>query len=205
MMGVVMSNVVRVSPRSVTGALAVALALALALLVGPAALAQGPPPPPPELPDEGSEEWQELMDKIAMLRNFRLIEALDLDEQSGAKLAVYMKDREQQRLELMVAKREVGQEIQRFAEDDAVDDKKAKELLDRAMDVDRREGEFEHDLVEGLDRILTPTQQLKFVLVSREFDREVQEMIRDQRREHHRRPGGGTGAPPRSLLQPDDR
>ncbi len=182
---------------------ALLLALLLALLPSPAALAQGPPPPPPPgVPEEGSAEWQDLMDKIAMLRNFRLIEALDLDEESGTKLAVYMKGKERERVEILMARREVGQEIQRFLAEGTDDDARARELLQRAVELDQREGDFDRELLAGLDRILTPSQQLRFVLVSREFDREVQEMIREQRRDARRRHGAGSAGgppPPRPL------
>lgn len=148
-----------------------------------AAAAVAQPGPPPHGP--GSAEWEELMNKISLLRNFKLIEALDLDEESAAKLAVYLKDREEERLEVLAQKSDVHKRIREWG-DSGEDDDQAKELLAQALEFDEREHDLNHELIKGLDGILTPSQQLKFVLVNREFDREVQDIIREHKREQHR-------------------
>jgi len=156
-----------------------ALAALLTLSFAGIASAQKPPHGP------GSEEWEELMSKIALLRNFEMVEALDLDEKTATKLAVYLKDGEEERLSVTVEKHELHREIKEWG-DSGQEDKRAKELLRRALELDDREHRLHHEQVEGLADILTPSQQLKFVLVNREFDRKVQELIQDHKREQRR-------------------
>ena len=143
--------------------LSTVLCLVLALVAGPA-LAQGPPPPPDGGPPPGSPEWEEMMERIATVRIFKLTQALDLDEQTAIKLAAYLKDKDAERMEINAQRGRTAREIKEFLDGGATEDARAQELL-------------------------TPTQQLQFVLANREFDREIREMIRKQR-------GGGRGGPP---------
>jgi hypothetical protein len=164
------------------------LALIAALSAG-TAFAQGPPPggPPPEGPPPGSPEWEEMMDRIATVRIFKLTQALDLDETTAIKLAGYLKDRDAERMELNANRGRMAREIKEFLDAGADDDARAKELLNEAVDLETRTHEAERELVEGLDGVLSPSQQLRFILANREFDREVREMIRQHRKER----GGG--------------
>ena len=167
------------------------LALVAALAAG-TAFAQRPPPPhggpPPEGPPPGSPEWEEMMDRIATVRIFKLTQALDLDETTAIKLAGYLKDRDAERMELNAQRGRMAREIKEFLDAGAGDDARAKELLTEAVDLETRTHDAERELIEGLDEVLTPSQQLKYILANREFDREIREMIRQ-----HRREKGGPG------------
>ncbi len=168
----------------ILAALAAILLLGGAASLCPGRAAAQPGPPPHDGP--GSPEWEELMNKVAMLRNFKMIEALDLDEQTAARLAVYLKDREEERLDVLARKGEVHRRIKDWADAGGADDAEAEELLSSALELDAQERAMEHELVEGLDKVLTPSQQLKFVLVNREFDREVQDIIREHKKDRRR-------------------
>ena len=165
-----------------------ALFLALALSAG-TALAQGPPPPPDGGPPPGSPEWEEMMERIATVRIFKLTQALDLDEATAIKLAAYLKDRDAERMELNAQRGRTAREIKEFLDSGATDDARAQELLTSAIELETQVHDAERELILGLAGVLTPTQQLRFVLANREFDREIREMIRQQR-------GGGRGGPP---------
>lgn len=165
-----------------------AFCLAVALLAGPA-LAQGPPPGGPEGPPPGSPEWEEMMERIATVRIFKLTQALDLDEATAIKLAGYLKDKDAERMEINAQRGRTAREIKEFLDSGSDDDARAKELLTSAIELETRVHDTERELVLGLDQVLTPSQQLRFVLANREFDREIREMIRQQR-------GGGRGGPP---------
>ena len=175
-------------PTRYTWMMGMVLALVMALTAP--ALAQGPPGPPGDQPPE---DWEELMGKISLLRNYKLIEALDMDEKTATKLAVYMKDHDKTRMELQERKRKLGKEVRDFMEADSDDDTQAAALLTQAAELADAERQFDVDLLAGLGGILAPSQQLKFMMVNREFDREVQDVLHEHRRGHK---GGPRGGPP---------
>ncbi len=166
--------------------------LAIAVALGPGvALAQGPPPGgPPDGPPPGSPEWEEMMERIATVRIFKLTQALDLDEETAIRLAGYLKDLDAERMELNAQRGRAAREIKEFLDGDGTDDARAKELLTEAIEREGRVHDMERELILGLDQVLSPSQQLRFILANREFDREVREMIRQSRK------GGGRGGPP---------
>ncbi len=168
------------------------MGMALVMALAAPALAQPDGPPP----DGPPEEWEELMDRISMLRNYELIDALDMNEKTATKLALYMKGKDDARMELQERKRVLGREVREFIDDDGTDDQLARELLTKATELARDEQQFDVDLLAGLDGILTPSQQLKFMMVNREFDRKVQDVLHEHRKGHKGR-HGGPPPPPR--------
>ena len=170
----------------------VTLLLLLGLSCAATAAAQGrlPGGPPPDAPPPGSEEWQEMMDRIATVRIFKLTQALDLDDETAIRLSRYLKDRDEERMEATAQRGRMARDIREFLAGGAADGDRAKELLDEAMELETRAHDLERELIVGLEEVLTPSQQLRFILANREFDREVRQMIR----EHHQE--GRKGPPP---------
>ena len=162
------------------------LMLALTLIWALPAAAQGPPPGPPPLVDEN---WEDLMGKIAMVRLVRLSDALELEDETALKLSRYLKEKDLQRAAVMKARGELHREIRDYMESGETDEARAAELLERGIENETRAHALNVETVVGLEGILTPTQRLKYVAVSREFEREVHEMIRERR-------GGKGGLPP---------
>jgi len=130
-----------------------------------------------------------MMERIATVRIFKLTQALDLDEQTAIKLAAYLKDKDAERMEINAQRGRTAREIKEFLDGGATEDARAQELLTSAIELETQVHDMERELILGLAGVLTPTQQLQFVLANREFDREIREMIRKQR-------GGGRGGPP---------
>jgi len=167
---------------------AIPLVLAITLTWALPAAAQGPPPGGP--PPPPGENWEELMAKIAMVRLVRLSDALELDDETALELSRYLKEKDLDRAAVMKARGEIHREIRDYMESDVVDEALARDLLERGIDNERKAHDLHVATVQGLEDILTPTQQLKYVIVSREFEREVHEMIRDRKGKHGRPPGG---------------
>ena len=168
------------------------LAALAALMVGwclPAA-AQGPPPPPMSVQD-----FDELMGKIARVRAFKMVEALDLDEETGIRLSVYLREHDDERAEIMRQRQALHRRVAEFISSGGEDDALAGELIEEGIALERRNHDVSVEIIRGLDGVLSPSQQLRFVMANREFEREVMEIIRQQRGGP---PRGGPGhGPPR--------
>lgn len=158
-------------------------ALGLTLCGALPALAQGPPHPPP------GGDWTELMGKIATVRLVKLAEALALSDETALKLNRYLKEYDGKRADVMRRRGELHREIKAYMESGEDDDALAAELLEEGIAIETESHELNVEIIQGTGDILTPAQQLKFVVVSREFEREVMEMVRDRR-------GRGHGGPP---------
>jgi Spy/CpxP family protein refolding chaperone len=159
--------------------------LLLAALLSPAtALAEHPQPPPDDAADEASPEQREkLFKRIRLVRMYALIEALDLDEATAAKLFPYLKAKDEEIKELHIAKRKHSKALRKMLRSEefpaaAVDEHIA--ALGR-IEVDMAEARA--DQAKGLKRILSPGQRVKYVMVREKMEQEIRKTIREHRRE----------------------
>ncbi len=140
----------------------------------------GPGPAPPPAPER-------LREMIETLRAVRMAEALRLDEEAAARLAVRMRAAAEKREEIERARREMMQRMGEILRDADRDRRRPEEqalrpLLDRLRaEQDKGRGELEQ-LEERVRDGLSVEQQARMILFQQDFEREVQEMIRMARR-----------------------
>ncbi len=166
--------------------------MVLALIWAGTALAKPPAGPPPGGPEPGSENYAELMEKIATVRLWKLVDALDLDDETALKLNRYLRSQDEQRAEVMREHHDLHRRVKAFIDADTDDDAQAAALIEEGIAIEQRSQELELETVRGLDDVLSPSQQLRFILANREFEREIAEIVR----QHRGGKRGGHGPPP---------
>ena len=155
-------------------------ALALTAFALPAALAQEPPPPA-EREQRGKEERERFQERLRLMRMIALTEALELDEATAAKLFPYLREGDEAQGAAHDELRAHRRALKEMAEQGVFEDKAIDEhiraigALERKMSVQRAEQ------VEGLRRILSPEQRLKFLLTRAHLERELRQALREHR------------------------
>jgi Spy/CpxP family protein refolding chaperone len=132
------------------------------------------------------------MEKIATVRLWKLVDALDLDDETALKLNRYLRTQDDQRAEVMREHHDLHRRVKAFIDAGTDDDAQAAALIEEGIAIEQRSQDLEFETVRGLDDVLTPSQQLRFILANREFEREIAEIVR----QHRGGKRGGHGPPP---------
>ena len=154
------------------------------------AAAQPPPGPPPE-----GEDYAALMEKIATVRLWKLVDALDIDDETALKLNRYLRSQDEHRAEIMREHNDLHRRVKAFIDSGTDDDTLAAALIEEGMVLEQRSRDLDVETIRGLDGILSPSQQLRYVLANREFEREISEIVRQHRGEKRRGHGPPPGGP----------
>lgn len=167
----------RVSGRKVIVVVIAALLLAWPALAGPA---------------EREQRHREAQDKIHTLRLMKLVEALDLDEKTGIKVARVLKNADEARRKLHQRAQDKMHALKAEAEASQPRDKEITRLVDELLSIRREMHALEENEFQELRKVFTPVQQGKFVLVMHHFREKVEKMLHREKRRHR---GGGPPGP----------
>lgn len=170
--------------------------------------AQEPPEPPPdgELPDPPArEEMTEaerhrIQERIRIMRAWQLTEALELDETTAIQLFDFLDERDVAQEEAQVQLRTSSRELRQLLESGEGSDERVAELLEQIISTHLSIEEMRASMVRDASSILSPRQQAGLMLFLPEFDRRIQQMVRQVRRE--RRQGGDEPRPRRDRRPP---
>jgi hypothetical protein len=173
-------------------------ALLLAALLLPQAASAEPPSGTEQVPHEMRRE---MLEKIRMVRMYSLTEALELDEATAARLFPYLRKDDSTLETLQQTKHKSHKALRAMVKSgdfEAKADKHLATISQTNIEIARTEAAQ----VEGLDRILSAEQRVKFVLAKAQFERKVREIMREERQRKRRkrmerRQGGepGMGGP----------
>jgi Spy/CpxP family protein refolding chaperone len=154
----------------------------------------GPPPGP---------ERERMMERVRLLRMYVLTEALELDEATASKLFPYLRQTDEELRALQDQKREQRRAMQEMLRAEQYETKEVDRRIAALMDIESKIAAAQGKQVQGLKGIVSDEQRLKFVMVRGRFERQVREMLREERERRNRGgepppPGGGPsgGAPP---------
>ncbi|MEE2829715.1 MAG: periplasmic heavy metal sensor [Myxococcota bacterium] len=159
------------------------LSITLAL---PSLAAAEPPPeraPPSHEPGTETESREDLMNRIRLVRMYAITEALDLDEATAAKLFPALREQDDAIKALHQSKQEHRKALRGMMKSESYDRKVVADRIDALSKVDVQIAQARADQVTKLKRILTPEQQVKFVLVRERLENEIRRTIREHRRE----------------------
>jgi len=135
------------------------------------------------------EKKEKIRKRIELIRMWKLTEALDLTEETGAKLFPILHKYDEKRIELGKERRNVMNQLRKTLQDEATPD----EEIEAAMDNVEKNAIAASDLIrqqrEELKGILSPRQQAKYILFQREFQREIRKLIAEAK--HSRRGAKG--------------
>ncbi len=159
--------------------------LALCAVTLPTASAQEPPPPP-EQEHRTREERERFQDRLRLMRMIALTEALELDEATAAKLFPYLREGDEAQGVVQEQIREHRQALKAMAEQEVFEDKAIDEHIRAIGKAEQAMSGLRSEQVEGLKRILTPEQRLKFLLTRAHLERELREALREHSRGERR-------------------
>lgn len=124
---------------------------------------------------EGRRE--EIMKKVETLRKWRLIEELDMDEETAAKFLPALSSLEEKRRELDRENRETMRELRFSLDARNPDEKRLKDGLEKLEKNHQELMELRNREIQAAKDFLTVEQQARYLIFQREFQREVREII----------------------------
>jgi Spy/CpxP family protein refolding chaperone len=145
--------------------------------------------------DKGDDLREKLREKVKAMRIARMIEALDLDEKTTAKVMPIvdkaMDDLSNVAKDAGTSRRALRQMIQT----DKPDDNQINKLVDNLMnDRDQSKG-IEDQMIKDLRKVLTPEQAAKLVVVLPEINRGLEQRIRKAAMRRMQQQGGEDEGP----------
>lgn len=144
---------------------------------------------------EGSERGQnrraEMLEKIRMVRMYSLVEALELDDATAAKLFPYLRTHDGTLETLQQNKQKSHRALRQMVKNDSVDEKAAEDHFAAILAADAEIATTERMQLEGLKGILSAEQRVKFFLAKPAFERKIREMMREQRQRRRGQRQGG--------------
>ncbi len=131
------------------------------------------------------QRMQEGRDRIETLRQVKMIEALNLDEETAARLSVFYK-RHQDKI------RDLHQEIENLIDEleSAIDEDKPDNVLRQIRSGINEKRNTIHEnrvnLYLEIEDILTPRQVAKLIVFERNFNRDLRQIMREVQRDRRR-------------------
>jgi hypothetical protein len=128
-------------------------------------------------------ELDHLRDLIETLRVVRMSQELRLDEEEAARLAVRVRELREEREELDHLRAELLPKIARLLQEADRErreppEERLSELIERMQEEQERHREEIERLEQRIQEALTIEQQARFLLFEKQFEQEVQRMIR---------------------------
>jgi Spy/CpxP family protein refolding chaperone len=125
------------------------------------------------------------MERMERLKKVRMIEMLSLSEDQSSRFFARLNEHENRRRELMKAKGESLDKVERLVRNRA-DEKEIEKVFAEVADAEGRFAEENQRFFAGLKDLLTVEQRAKFLLFERQFERELREALRDVSRRRFR-------------------
>ncbi len=141
--------------------------------------------PASAIADEAARK--DVADKIRMARVWMLTDALELDEATAAKLFPSLRETDQAVEAIQQRKRQGRKALRRMLEAGTFDEAEVDRLVDDLTTAEVELVQAEAARIRGLDRILTPEQRIKYLLVRAKLDEKVRELVRETRKERRER------------------
>ncbi len=129
---------------------------------------------------------QEGRDRLETLRQVRMIEALDLDEETAARLTVLDKERQAQTRELQRQIDDLHDELEAALDED---ESEAELRAIRSKIEEKRNALHENRtrFYRDAEEYLTPRQMAELMVFERNFTRDIRQYMREAQRERRRR------------------
>lgn len=126
------------------------------------------------------------MERLERYKKIRMVEALNLDDETGVKLVTrYTKHRE--RLKDLEAERgEVVKKLEAMI-DTKTQDAEYQKVFNELGETERKISEARKKYLEELGEILTKKQVAEYIVFERDFMKDVRNVIRDVQKERQRR------------------
>jgi hypothetical protein len=123
------------------------------------------------------------MDKIAQLEKIKLMEILELDEETSVKFFVRLKDHRLKMRENMDQIDQLIDEIRKIIDEDSFEkgDNSFKKFIDDFISLENNGKKIRLDFIKSIGDLLTPIQVSKFLVFEKAFRSEMQDLLMKQR------------------------
>jgi len=122
----------------------------------------------------------EAMDKLRTVRLLELVQALDLDEKTGIKLAATLKRNDKKRRALHFKAKKALDALEEETGKDKPSDKRLGDLVNELWNIRSDMKAVEEQEFKELRTFLTPLQQAKYILAMRRFMHRMRSMMRER-------------------------
>ena len=159
------------------------------------------------LPPERRRE--EIRKRVELMRMLRLIQELNLDEETATKLFSHLRPIDQRRWERIQERQRLQRDLNEAGASGKVGEKRLQEMMKSLRENRQALADLDDEEVKALDGLLTPPQKVKYLLFRERFNQELRDRM-DQARERQLRRGpppepGFQQGPSRREPPPPDR
>jgi len=139
-------------------------------------------------PEERMQLTKKRWERIRMLRMYKLIEFLDLNEEDSARFLPLLKQFEKKQEVFRERQRELSQQLKKAVDSETITEKELKKLHKEYLDQERKTQKPRDEFRKKASEILTIKQQIKLDIFDQHFRENIKEILRD--RESQRYPRG---------------
>ena len=129
---------------------------------------------------------EKMRERIDLMMMWKLTRALDLDEETAAKLFPLLHESNQQQRKLHENRRDIIRQLQAEVEKDQPDSAAMRGLMDKFKQNEREAVELKNKKLDDISKVLSEKQTVQFIIFGREFMRDVRDLAYGGRG-HHRR------------------
>lgn len=140
--------------------------------------------------------------RLELLRLWRLVDELEVDEGQAEKLFPVWSRHRRQRQELQADRKRMTEELRELLGGKDVDDDALQKRIGEIRGLDKKRGELEAAMNTELTKLLSVRQQARLLLFSDQFRDDLKEIIRGFRGRSSSRRGGAGFSPGQRRVPP---
>ncbi|MBI5118544.1 hypothetical protein HZA56_18915 [Candidatus Poribacteria bacterium] len=183
----------------------VALLVALAVTFGVTLVANAEPFDDPGQgpgPGPGMQKHERLRERVELMAMWKLTDALNLDQETAAKLFPMLHDLNVQQQKLREKRREIFEGMKAEIEKKQPDSKVLKKMIEQFQENETDMVKLRNKKLDDASKLLTDEQVARMIVFVPQFERDVRQMIDEVRTRRHDRFGKDRGQGEMELPPP---
>lgn len=130
-----------------------------------------------------AQEWRpnigsKAIEKIEQMETAKLIQVLDLDEETSVRFFAKRKDHREKLQSLMLKRKDILDDVEDLIrKDESTDENVFKQKLNELIDLERKITNERLDFYTSLQKILRPKQIIKLISFDEKFRKEIRETL----------------------------
>ncbi len=131
---------------------------------------------------EGNKKRTRPFEKIEQLEKAKLIEVLDLDEQTAIKFFARTKDHQRQMRDLMDTRENMLKELEKNLKEKEVKDNYYSDQINKILDIEKQMSLTKQNFFKSLNDIFSPHKIALFTVFEYKFRREIAQSLMGRKR-----------------------
>jgi hypothetical protein len=131
---------------------------------------------------EGNKKRARPFEKIEQLEKAKLIEVLDLDEQTAIKFFARRKDHQRQMRDLMDTRENMLKELEKNVKEKGVKDNYYSDQINKILDIEKQMSLTKQNFFKSLSDIFSPHKIALFTVFEYKFRREIAQSLMGRKR-----------------------